>query len=184
MYKRQDDGTGNIVQINYPLENDHYGFMTSIAAETNSGWFIDAGVHIYEFKRVNEEGILPDTENPYYSDQTNKDEFSFFGKAKRTFGQWSVYGDVQLRIVGLDFEPDLDFLESQGVNTAGLVIPERTWSFVNPKVGARYQASSRTSLYLSLGHSGREPTRTDILGSTTINAFNLDVVLDLSLIHI
>jgi iron complex outermembrane receptor protein len=31
---------------------------------------------------------------------------------------------------------------------------------------------------VSLGHSGREPTRSDILGSTVISSYNLDVVLD------
>jgi iron complex outermembrane receptor protein len=173
-----DDGTGNIVQINYPLSNDHYGFMTSVSAATGSGWQLDAGMHIYEFKRVNEEGILPDKANPYYSDRTNKDEISFFGKAGCTFDRWHVYGDLQVRMVGLDFEPDLAYLEGQGVNTSGLEVPERTWTFVNPKIGIRYQTGIATSVFASLGYSGREPTRADILGATTINAYNLDVVLD------
>jgi len=175
-----DDGTGNIVQINYPLHNDHYGFMTSVSAETNSGWQIDAGLHTYVFKRINEEGILPDKDNPYYSDRTNKDEFSVFGKASRNWGNWSVYGDFQLRLAGLEFEPDLDYLEAQGVSVTGLVVPDRTWTFVNPKAGVRFQANKATSLFLSLGFSGREPTRADILGSTVISRYNLDVVTDVT----
>ncbi len=173
-----DDGTGNIVQINYPLTNDHYGFMTSVSAELNSGWQTDAGVHIYNFKRVNEEGYLPERDNPYYKDRTDKDEISFFGKADKDFGRWNVFGDIQFRLVGMDFTPDLDYLESQGVNTNGLTIPDRNWSFVNPKVGVRFQAYDATSFFLSLGYSGREPTRADILGATTINAYNLEVVTD------
>jgi iron complex outermembrane receptor protein len=173
-----DDGTGNIVQINYPLYNDHYGFMTSVSAETNSGWQVDAGFHAYVFKRINEEGILPDKDNPYYSDRTNKDEVSVFGKVSRTFGRWNVYGDLQLRLAGLELEPDLAYLEDQGVSTTGLRVPDRNWTFVNPKVGVRYQASDITGLFLSFGYSGREPTRADILGSTVISAYNLDVILD------
>ncbi len=173
-----DDGTGNIVQINYPLHNDHYGIMTSVSGETNSGWQLDAGFHAYIFKRKNEEGFLPDKDNPYYSDRTNKDEVSVFGKAGRGFGPWNLYGDLQVRMVSIEFEPDLEYLQGQGVPTDGLIVPERNWTFVNPKVGVRYQASDATSLFLSLGYSGREPTRADILGSTVISAYNLDVVLD------
>ena len=173
-----DDGTGNIVQINYPLYNDHYGVMSSLSVETNSGWEIDAGFHTYAFKRINEEGILPDKDNPYYSDRTNKDEISVFGKAARNLGKWDIYGDLQIRSVGLEFVPDLTYLQGQGIETDGLVIPKRSWTFFNPKLGFRYEVSTATDLFLSLGYSGREPTRTDILGSTVISAFNLEVVMD------
>jgi iron complex outermembrane receptor protein len=173
-----DDGTGNIVQLNFPLYNDHYGLMTSVSRETASGWQLDAGLHGYIFKRKNQEGFLPDKDNPYYSDHTNKDEVSLFGKASKSWGSWSVYGDLQVRRVALEFEPDLAYLEGQGVPTDGLVVPGRTWTFVNPKIGLHYQASAATSFFVSLGHSGREPTRSDILGSTVISSYNLDVVLD------
>ena len=173
-----DDGSGNIIQQNFPLENDHYGFMTTVSGETNSGWQLDAGFHAYVFKRINEEGFLPDKDNPYYSDRTNKDEVSVFGKADRNFGKWNVYGDLQLRLVTITLEPDLDYLAGQGVSVGGLRIPDRNYTFFNPKVGARYQANDQTGFFLSLGYSGREPTRADILGSTVISAFNLEQVQD------
>ncbi len=173
-----DDGSGNIVQLNFPLYNDHYGLMTSVSGETASGWQLDAGLHGYIFKRKNEEGFLPDKNNPYYSDRTNKNEVSIFGKASKSWGPWSVYGDLQVRMVALEFEPDLAYLEGQGVPADELVVPNRNWTFLNPKMGLRYQAGAATSFFLSLGYSGREPTRADILGSTVISAFNLDVVLD------
>ena len=173
-----DDGTGNIIQQNFPLENDHYGFMTTVSGETNSGWQLDAGFHAYVFKRINEEGFLPDKDNPYYSDHTNKDEVSVFGKADRSFGKWNVSGDLQLRLVSLELEPDLEYLAGQGVPVVGLLVPNRNYTFFNPKVGARYQASNHTSIFLSLGYSGREPTRADILGSTVISIFNLEEVQD------
>ena len=173
-----DDGTGNIIQQNFPLENDHYGFMTTISGETNSGWQLDAGFHAYVFKRINEEGFLPDRDNPYYSDRTNKDEVSVFGKADRSFGKWNIYGDLQLRLVTIALEPDLEYLAGQGVPVGGLRIPDRNYTFFNPKVGARYQANDQTGVFLSLGYSGREPTRADILGSTVISVFNLEEVQD------
>lgn len=173
-----DDGTGNIVQLNFPLYNDHYGLMTSVSGETASGWQLDAGLHGYIFKRKNEEGFLPDKDNPYYSDRTNKDEVSLFGKASKIWGRWNVYSDLQVRRVAMELVPDLTYLDGQGVPTDGLLIPVRNWTFINPKIGFRYQSSAATSFFLSVGHSGREPTRADILGSTVISTYNLDVVMD------
>lgn len=173
-----DDGTGNLIQQNFPLENDHYGLMTTLSGETANDWHMDAGLHGYIFKRRNEEGFLDDKANPYYLDHSQKNELSVFAKASKHIGPWQVYGDLQLRRVNLDLRPDLEFLELQGIDTDGLMIPTRVWTFFNPKVGFTYQVSQSSQLYLSWGRNGREPTRADILGSTVIGPYNLGNVQD------
>ncbi len=173
-----DDGNGNLIQQNFPLYNDHFGALTALSGVTREGWEVNAGLHGYVFKRKNQEGFLDDKNNPYYSDHTQKNELSAFGKAQRQWGNWKFFADLQIRRVTLDLEPDLTFLESQGVNISGLTVPQRDWTFFNPKVGITYQLNGPISLFWSFGRSGREPTRADILGSTVVSAFNLDAVLD------
>ncbi len=171
-----DDGFGNLLRLNFPLYNDHFGINSALSGTTPTGIKIDAGVHAYIFKRKNEEGFFNET--PYYSDRSQKNEVSAFFKAEKSLGPLKVYGDVQVRAVGLELEPDFESLESQGVNTSGLGSADRDWLFFNPKIGASFQLTNRTNIYFSFGRSGREPTRADILGSTVVNPFNLDVVYD------
>jgi len=171
-----DDGFGNLLRLNFPLYNDHYGVNSALSGVTNEGIKIDVGIHAYIFKRKNEEGFFNET--PYYSDRSQKNEISSFVKAEKSWGPFKLYGDLQVRQVSLELEPDFQSLEDQGVNTNGLGTADRDWTFFNPKIGASLQFTNRTNLYFSFGRSGREPTRADILGSTVVNPFNLDVVYD------
>jgi len=85
------------------------------------------------------------------------------------------FADFQIRAVGLDLEPDTEFLGDPLAT-----VPRRNWLFFNPKVGVTYEFNNNYSVYGSFGRSGREPTRADILGSTTINIFNLASVRDVN----
>ena len=170
------DEAGNLVQINYPLYNDHLGFMSSISGVSLSGFDLAGGLHAYTFKRKNEESVLPDA--TYYSDRSKKNEASLFGKVNRSWDRLGLYADLQLRYVGLELQPDLQFLADQGVSTGGLNIPKRSWTFFSPKVGVTYSINELVQVYGSFGRSGREPARFDLLGSTNINASNLPTVID------
>ena len=168
------DENGNFMQINYPLYNDHYGFMTNLNHTSADGRFeVTGGAHLYTFQRENIEAIIPNHTEPYYEDKSQKDEVSFFGKASYAFEQLTLFADVQLRAVSLDLTPDQKFLEQPAT------IPTRNWTFVNPKLGITYNLNSDYNIYASYGRSGREPTRFDILGSTQINTFNLESVQNL-----
>jgi len=169
------DAEGEFTQINFPLHNDHYGLMSTLNYERNK-LKVTSGIHLYTFKRKNEESVLPDKENPYYSDRSRKDEVSIFSKIDYQVGSVSFYGDLQVRNVWLDLDPDFDFLNSQGIDTDTINNTFRNWTFINPRVGVTYAYSPQLNLYASFGRSGREPTRTDILGSTNINVFNLPSV--------
>ena len=167
------DENGNFMQINYPLYNDHYGFMTNLNHTSVDGRLeVTGGVHLYTFRRENIESIIPNYNAPYYDDKSQKDEISVFGKASYTLNKLTFYGDLQLRTVSLALKPDQNFL---GEPTE---IPTRNWTFVNPKAGITYTLNSDYNLYASYGRSGREPTRLDILGALQINASNLESVQD------
>ena len=49
---------------------------------------------------------------------------------------------------------------------------------MNPRAGVTYAFNERYSAYASIGRTGREPTRFDILGSTQINSGNLAIAQD------
>ncbi len=174
------DDFGNFNQINYPLYNDHLGAMSQLNyVSTDSKTEINGGVHAYSFLRTNIEQVVPDFDNPYYEDESRKDEFAAFAKARRTFGSLTLFGDLQVRAVRLSLEPDTEFL---GVEAT---IPERDWVFFNPKIGASYTLSNKNSaneysVYTSLGRTDREPTRFDILGSTQINSGNISIAQDVN----
>lgn len=160
------DGAGGFTQINYPLYNNHYGLLSTLNFESDQLSF-DGGIHAYTFRRVNEESIIPAISTPYYADESQKDEISGFAKAQYSFGKLKVSGDLQVRAVQLALEPDTEFL---GFDAS---IPDRTWTFVNPKVGVSYVIDSRKLIYASLGRTGREPTRADILATSFIGPDNL-----------
>ncbi len=169
-----EDDQGNLSRLNFPLTNRHWGAMSALNADLTPDWDLSTGIHGYIFNRDNEEGFIGDP--VYYKDDSQKKEFSWFAKSQKQWGPWSMYLDLQLRAVTLELEPDLTFLEGQGVDPSTVRIPRRDWLFINPKVGIAYDLSPFYQLFLSAGRSGREPTRADILGATTINAFNLDTI--------
>lgn len=164
------DGDGGFDQINYPLYNDHYGVMSNAFFTPNEALEFSAGVHAYTFKRVNEESTGPDFANPYYRDETVKDEISAFAKAKVSFGDLSLFGDIQVRSTNMTLAPDYGFI---GVAQQGDIA--KHWTFINPKIGVNYHWDLKWEAYASFGRTGREPTRVDILGGFQLNASNLDL---------
>ncbi|WMN06260.1 TonB-dependent receptor [Marivirga arenosa] len=153
--------------INYPLFNDHFGVMSYFNQKfTDFEW--TTGVHAYRFKRENIEQLVPNFSNPYYQDQSTKDEISGFIKGTYRIGKFSLLADVQARYVTLEMIPDIDFL---GENRS---IPTYDWTFINPKIGVTYEINSTLNTYASFGRSGREPTRSNYLGDTQINEGNID----------
>jgi len=164
------DSDGSFTQIDYPLYNDHFGLLSHLDGnipESNLKW--NGGIHAYSFRRINEEAIVPNYNQPYYRDRSQKDEISGFLKIEYQLKGWRFFADAQLRFVSLSLTADTSFL---GMATP---IPDRNWLFFNPKMGVSYQVNTNSQMYFSFGRTGREPTRFDILGSTQINASNLEL---------
>lgn len=170
------DENGQFIQQVFGLENDHYGLQATLQYSDDERINVSGGIHTYRFDRINREHFEPESEDIFYSDRSQKDEFSTFMKASYRRGSLEVYGDLQFRYVALALNPDLSFLEQQGVASSSVDVPVREWTFLSPKVGIAWFFSDRTSVYASYGRSGREPTRHDILGATNINPANLEVV--------
>jgi len=147
-------------QLLFGLINNHYGFFSNIDYQ-QSGLNLKAGVHGYLFRRQNENSIAPNTANPTYQDETDKDEISFFTKGNIRAGNFNFFADVQFRYVDLRFRSDQ--VISFGGEVPDQINTSRDWLFINPKVGVNYSFNRRSSAYISFGRTGREPTRTDIL---------------------
>ena len=161
------DTTG-LTLLNYPLENRHYGAMASIDARM-SDLTLRAGLHAYTFRRRNWETVAPDLDRPYYDDRTTKNELSAFARAEYVLCALSFLADVQVRSVSMSFS-------APGMLMVTEALPEHRWTFVNPRVGARYALSSASDVYASFGRTSREPTRFDLLGGTQITDGNLPVL--------
>jgi len=162
-----EDTTGSLNQINFPLRNDHYGLMSNVNYSNPSGKTnFYGGFHAYTFQRQNREQNMPDRANPYYVEDSYKNELSFFAKGDYAFGKLKVYGDLQFRTLSLNIEPDETLLPDQGT-------VEVPWTFLNPKLGITYKIDDYLSVYGSAGRNGREPTKVDLFGGFQLNSANL-----------
>lgn len=153
-----------ISTINYPLQNDHYGFMSNYNLNSDFGNF-NVGLHLYSFSRVNQELVEPEKNDPYYNDESVKEEVALFAKWEKAFGKFKLFADLQFRYLDLHLGRGVDLGDNLG-------IPVRLYEFLNPRLGATYDLKDNWQVYASFGRSGREPTRTDILGGLQINTVN------------
>jgi len=169
------DSLGGFEQINYPLYNSHWGLMSNYNLKTESAGHFNIGLHAYAFKRRNLEYIIPNRIAPYYEDESAKDEIAIFAKWEKAFSLGSgesdnlkIFADLQLRQLAFALGADQDFLGEVPA------IPIRNYTFLNPKLGITYQLNRAWQVYASLGRSGREPTRFDILGAVSVGGGNID----------
>jgi iron complex outermembrane receptor protein len=79
-----------------------------------------------------------------------KSEASTFVKLSRDAGPWHLYGDLQLRWARFRYEGDV-------------YVDPVSWTFLNPKLGARRDLGNELSVYASVGMTSREPGRGDLL---------------------
>lgn len=157
-------------QINYPLENKHYGFMSNTFWNPSESLEVSGGVHAYIFKRENQEALAPNFANPYYEENSDKKEVSAYAKANLDVNKWSFYADFQLRSLRLSIQPDYEFI---GISEEGDI--QKHWTFINPKVGVNFKIDNNLTAYASFGRTGRGPTKLDIIGGFQLNASNLEL---------
>ncbi len=101
-----------------------------------------------------------------YLNNGYKTDASAFAKGEWRRGAWTLFADVQVR------HPRFRYAGREG-SGAGLT-GTASWTFVNPKIGARYAAGPGLSLYASAGRTSREPQRADLLAGQD----NADVLPD------
>ena len=109
---------------------------------------VNAGVHVNRFQRDHTRDDLS-TGTRDYGNYGVKGEANAFAKVEYDVNRWHLYGDAQVRRADFDYHGDAD-------------IRPVSWTFFNPKIGARYRTSARSTVYASFGTTTREPTRNDL----------------------
>ena len=103
-----------------------------------------------------------------YDNTGYKNEASAFAKGTYDVGRLSIHGDLQVRHAAFRYEPDAN---------AGVESRRVDWTFVNPKIGATWQATSAVRLFASYGRNGREPTRNDMFaGFDNLDTTNVEFI--------
>ncbi|HEX2060344.1 MAG TPA: TonB-dependent receptor, partial [Thermoanaerobaculia bacterium] len=109
---------------------------------------LNTGVHVNRFKRDHtRDNLVHDRRD--YENYGVKGEANAFAKISYDAARWTLYGDAQVRHATFDYHGDVDI---DGID----------WTFFNPKIGARFAATARSSFYASAGTTTREPTRNDM----------------------
>ncbi|TWV95140.1 TonB-dependent receptor [Chitinophaga pinensis] len=137
---------GNL--FNYGFLSHFGGFFTNYAL-TYDRFKWTTGVHgnIYSRRHTGTDNWLGEL----YQNKGHKNEASAFTKIEYTLNRFTLYGDLQYRYTTFDYKGSVPF-------------EKMDWHFLNPKAGLNFAASDATSIYYSIGRTGREPTRNDIFG--------------------
>ena len=142
------------------LENNFYA-LSANANYKDENWDTTTGVFYSYYQGLHFGEVIwatnftgPNLGDRYYSGTGDKHEFTTFSKASyKINNSWSVFGDLQMRIVNYKTAG----LTSDKVN---MVVDEQ-YEFFNPKFGASYSLSKDNQLYVSYGRASREPRRSD-----------------------
>ena len=151
--------------------NAAWGGATGDLSVRNGSFRFDLGGNASTYARHHFAFEHPDLTHPLYYNTGHKDEASGFAKAAYTAGAATLFGDLQVRHTKFRYTPDVH---------AGIGEQSIGWSFVNPKVGVTYAASSAIALYASYGSNSREPARSDMFaGFDNLDTSNVAFVGDL-----
>jgi len=134
---------------NYQLKHNFYGLISNFNYR-NKKLRIDIGIHINGYNREHSSTIVPYL-NKLYVNTGYKNEYSSFVKVQYNANKFLFFGDIQLRYVNFRYVGDMD-------------MNNMDWLFFNPRFGITYLSGENTNVYLSVGTTGREPTRNDIFG--------------------
>jgi iron complex outermembrane receptor protein len=105
------------------------------------------GLNVNEFRREHTRDLVGGARD--YANYGTKGEENAFAKFNLDLGRWHLYSDAQIRHADFHYHGDVAIAPIQ-------------WTFFNPKVGARRELASGSSVYASVGASTREPARNDL----------------------
>jgi iron complex outermembrane recepter protein len=106
------------------------------------------GAHANDFTRDHFMDVVGGARS--YTNTGRKNEVSSFLKATWDQGRTRLWADAQIRHARFEY---------QGDEPLGSV----SWTFFNPKLGVRFEATPGLGLYASIGRMSREPARSDML---------------------
>lgn len=143
-----DDPAARQGLTEYGIDGQATGLLLTARAR-GGRWSLDAGVHGSDFER--EHYAFAESGERLYSNTGHKDEASAFVKlAFDAASRWRLFGDLQLRRAEFRYDGAVD-------------LEPVDWSFVNPRLGVRLAIRDGLALRASVGRSGREPARNDLL---------------------
>lgn len=134
---------------NYNFRSHLIGLFSTFTRYKTSKWNWTSGLHAntYNRKHLGSELALGEL----YDNTGFKNEASLFSKIDFNLKKLNFYADLQYRYTQFNYK-------------GSVKMDQLDWSFVNPKAGISLRFTPRSSLYLSSGFTGREPTRNDIFG--------------------
>jgi iron complex outermembrane receptor protein len=144
-YRLYDSGTDNLRQ--YGLDGMLLGSLVTYS-HTAGNLKTSYGVHVNRFQRDHTRDDLGAGTRDY-ANYGVKNEANVFAKVMYDLNRLHLYGDAQVRHARFSYHGDAD-------------IDPIAWTFFNPKAGARYDLSAKSSVYASAGIATREPTRNDM----------------------
>ena len=141
------------------LDNDFFGAVFSLNYKTpKTDVMIGGAANRYLGDHFGEviwtQYFVPDA-NRYYNNIGNKDDVNVYAKATQQFGQFSLFADLQYRMV---------FYEATSVRFADV---NDTFRFFNPKLGMHFDFNEKHSFYGYFGIANKEPRRDDYENGST-----------------
>jgi len=133
---------------NYAFQSNLIGFFSNYTFSKKSfNWTTGIHGNIYERQHIGSEKTL----GQLYKNTGYKNEFSVFTKADYTINKLTLFADIQSRYASFDYHGDVP-------------LNKMDWHFINPKAGLSFEVNNHSTLYYSIGRTGREPTRNDMFG--------------------
>ncbi|MGZ8411159.1 MAG: TonB-dependent receptor [Gemmatirosa sp.] len=149
-----------------------WGGVVSALHTVRGAATIDAGIHALTYRRDHTFDERADLASYGYANRGAKREGSAFAKLAYAMGSVTAFGDLQARASSFRYRP-----------TAGSAVPgaRASWTFLNPRVGVSWQATAALRTFASLGATGREPTRADLLaGADDVAPDDVDALFPLT----
>jgi len=144
-FRIQDAFSGDLQQ--FAIDGHFFGLI--LGATHRAGRLgLEWGAHVNDFTR--DHSMAPVGGAEQYRNTGLKNEASTFLRASWDAGRAQLWVDAQVRHARFEYRGDQEL---------GSV----DWTFLNPKVGIRYDPSPTIGLYGSLGRMSREPARSDML---------------------
>ena len=137
---------GSDVLREYGLDGTLVGGMLTYS-RTSGPMTINSGLHTNRFKRDHTRDDLARSVRDY-ANYGVKGEVNAFAKVSWDHAYLHLYGDAQVRRADFEYHGDVE-------------VAPISWTFFNPKVGARYMLTPGSTLYGSFGLATREPARND-----------------------
>lgn len=133
---------------NYAFQSNLIGVFSNYTISKNRfNWTTGIHGNIYDRQHIGSEKTL----GQLYHNTGYKDEVSVFTKTDYKVANFTFFADIQYRYSTFDYDGTVEF-------------KKMNWHFLNPKAGLSYALHNNSTLYYSLGRTGREPTRNDLFG--------------------